>query len=154
MLQMTQECSNMVYSARTHAHEIFSSYATFTPSLFRCPAHAQRTGNPMLRALLQDPKKKDEEYPLFPRILFPDDTCKVQDIFKSIVFVSVISLNPFHFSLPCSLSSQFLRIILFGPASITPGVQPTLKGKTRARRWSITKTTPGMIATAATIMRP
>ncbi|KAH9161731.1 hypothetical protein EDB89DRAFT_1913720 [Lactarius sanguifluus] len=91
-----------------------------------------RTNVPALRQLLGNPNKPSDLYPLWSRLLFPNQDTHSTRPFQSMLLV------------------RCLRLILFGPSPIDgeSAVKRTMKGVL----WGVKKTTLGMIATAATLL--
>ncbi|KAI0290360.1 hypothetical protein BC826DRAFT_1106339 [Russula brevipes] len=124
---LNQERSNMVSTARRVAPGLLG----LDPQLLR--TRANRLDVPEIQALLQNPKKPGEMYPIFAPILFPGKDCNN--------LVKVFQAWPL---------AGLLRAILFGESSLD-GV-PTGKRASKATIWRISEIAPGMIAMAATIM--
>jgi len=91
--QLNQERSNMVFSAHRVA-----------PGLLGLDAHLLRTqtnrlGNPKIQALLQNPKKPGEMYPIFAPILFPEMDCNnPAKVFQSKPLAGVRRYDPYLIS--------------------------------------------------------
>jgi len=69
MHQLNQERANMVSTARRVAPALLG----LDPQLFR--TRANRLDVPEIQAVLQNPKKPGEMYPIFAPILFPKKDC-------------------------------------------------------------------------------
>ncbi|KAH9033614.1 hypothetical protein EDB85DRAFT_1890140 [Lactarius pseudohatsudake] len=125
--QLNQERANSVHLTCTYAGKVLQvdSNCFFTRTF-------DRTNVPALRRLLENPNKPSDLYPLWSPLLFPN-----QDIH---------STRPFQ-SMPLV---RCLRLILFGPSSIDG--EGAAKRTTKGVLWGVKKTTPGMIATAATLL--
>ena len=117
------------------------------------PSHfgsrAPRAGVSELKALLQNPKKPGEKYPILAAMLFPGNNCESLEVFQVNVLVNV-SLK-FISPMVLLTTSQFLKSVLHGKSSIDG--DPIGKHPLKVALWGIMKTTPGMIALVATIVR-
>jgi hypothetical protein len=136
-----------VYTARQVAAQLLK----IDPSHFG--SRAPRAGVPELEALLQNPKKPGERYPILAPMLFPGNNGESLDVFEADVLVNVslgfISLTV-H-GITNYFTSQFLKSVLHGKSSMDG--DPIGKRPSKVALWGLTKTTPGMIALAATIVR-
>ncbi|KAH9959377.1 hypothetical protein BGW80DRAFT_1464759 [Lactifluus volemus] len=123
---LNQERANTIATARRIAGTILDLDGKYFDSRY------DRTTVLELNELLHDPGKPGERYPLWPPLLFPLGDCR--------------SKFPFQVeALP-----KLLKGILFGISAIhgeTTGRRPG-----RSSLWGVTKTTPGMIAGAATVL--
>ncbi|KAI9433159.1 hypothetical protein H4582DRAFT_2187437 [Lactarius indigo] len=124
--QLNQERANSVHLVRTYASHVLEVDSTFFLKTF------DRTSAPVLRRLLENPGKPSELYPLWPRLLFPDQDTS--------------STRPFQ----CMALVKFLKIILYGPSSIDGS--GTGNRAPKAVLWGVKRTTAGMIAMAATLL--
>ena len=90
------------------------------------------------------------QYPLILPLLFLNFDTSIKSPFQSEVLAkvqiifSICTLNANH------CLEQFIKIVLFGAKSVTGA-----SGKTRPTKgilWGVEKTTPGMVAAAATLV--
>ncbi|KAF8268766.1 hypothetical protein EI94DRAFT_1700013 [Lactarius quietus] len=121
--QVKQERANTVHTARLVAGEIFN----LSPMYFR--SQFDRADIPELQELLTDTRRPEEKYPRWPAMLFPNRDCENTNAFAV---------------------EELPKTILHGVSSL--GGDPAGRRAPRASLWGITKTTPGMIALAATIL--
>ncbi|KAI0284931.1 hypothetical protein BC826DRAFT_130280 [Russula brevipes] len=126
--QFNQERSNAVHLARDIAGQLLNVDSRIIGS------EPERVKSPVLLALLHNPKKPGEKYPLWASMLFSSQDCNHGEPLK------VHALR------------QFIKAFLFGKSSICG--EPKGKRASKATLWGLTKTTPGMIAAAATMTRP
>ena len=96
------------------AHQITAQLLKIDPSHFG--SRAPCAGVPELEALLQNPKKPGEKYPILAAMLFPGNNCESLEVFQVDVLIN-ISLE---FILPTVLltTSQFLKSILHRKSSM------------------------------------
>ncbi|KAF8259062.1 hypothetical protein EI94DRAFT_1814033 [Lactarius quietus] len=125
--QVKQERANIVYTTCSIAGELFSLNPTYFCAKF------DRAEIPELQRLLQDPDKP-EKYPVLAPMIFPNRDCSN---YKNVLAVE---------ELP-----KFLRTILLGISSLGGG-DPAGRRASKASLWGLTKTTPGMITLAATVV--
>ncbi|KAN0137280.1 hypothetical protein V8E53_004725 [Lactarius tabidus] len=101
--------------------------------VFFCSCFAGRASIPELQRLIRDPTKQAEDYPLWAPMLFPDRNCEGEN------------------RLAVEELAKYLKSVLLG-ASLLNG-DPAGRHTLRSQLWGITKTTPGMIALAATVVQ-
>ncbi|KAI0299212.1 hypothetical protein BC826DRAFT_996021 [Russula brevipes] len=115
--QFNQERSNAVHLARDIAGQLLNVDSRIIGS------EPERVKSPVLLALLHNPKKPGEKYPLWASMLFSSQDCNHGEPLK------VHALR------------QFIKAFLFGKKACIEG-----------HSVGLTKTTPGMIAAAATML--
>jgi hypothetical protein len=91
--QLKQERSNTVYTACQVAAQLLK----VDPSHFG--SRAPRAGVPELEALLQNPKKPGEKYPILAPMLFPGNNSDSLEIFQMDVLVYVSPGIPFAYGI-------------------------------------------------------
>ncbi|KAI9455174.1 hypothetical protein BJY52DRAFT_1188537 [Lactarius psammicola] len=127
--QLNQERANSVHLVRTFAGTLLNVDPTFFMKTF------DRKNAPALRRLLENPEKPGTRFPIWPRLLFPNHDTS--------------STRP----LQCEPIVRFLKLILYGPSSLDGSEDVGgRKRSTKGVLWSVGKTTPGMIAMAATLL--
>ncbi|KAI9453058.1 hypothetical protein F5148DRAFT_1289331 [Russula earlei] len=94
--------------------------------------HSMRLQVAEVEVLLHDPTQPDKRYPLLAPLLFPKRDCSSPDIFKS------------------KLLANYLKAVLFGKSMLSG--EALRKHPSKAILWGVSKTTPGMIAMAATVL--
>ena|SRR6266404_3535551 len=86
--QFNQERSNAAHTVRIYAAQIFSLKMQFFMKNFDC------SNVPKLRALLEDPSKPDEKYPLLAPFLFPNNDVSSNHPFKAVPLIMVCIETP------------------------------------------------------------
>ncbi|KAF8267082.1 hypothetical protein EI94DRAFT_1802179 [Lactarius quietus] len=124
--QLSQERANSVHLVRSIAGQLLGLDPGIFSRTYDCSTVLA------LQALLKDPLKPNDWYPLFPRLQYPESNTQ--------------STRPFQ----CEALATFLKLVLYGPSSIRGEVGG--KHATKGMLWSVEKSTPGMIAMAATLV--
>jgi hypothetical protein len=81
--QLKQERANTVHTARQVAAQLLK----IDPSHFG--SRAPRAGVPELEALLQNPKRPGEKYPILASMLFPSNNSESLEVFQADVLINV-----------------------------------------------------------------
>jgi hypothetical protein len=84
--QVKQERANLVSAARRAASDIFKLHSSYFHTKF------DRTTIPKLQALLQNPNKPSEKYPLWAPMIFPERDCNSQTPF-AVEELAMVSLR-------------------------------------------------------------
>lgn len=112
-----------------------------------------RSQVPTLVDLLRSPKYPDEQYAMYPRVLFTNYEVNNVELFGSIAISNVSSVHPSPPPIPHGIR-QILKAILRGPSAV--GSRSTLTQRSgpkgNAHSWELKSITPGCIAMAATVV--
>ena len=115
MKGVRQMRTHLIDNVQKKASEIFSINSVKDNYCYS--ASYDRSTNPVLADLLKSPKKPNEEYPVYPRVLFTNYEIVNEELFGS---CAILNVSKPHLSPPPPPHdvSQILKVILLGPTSL------------------------------------
>jgi len=114
-------------------------------------ANYDRSTIPALTDLLKSPKKPNEQYAMYPRVLFTNYEVVNEELFGSHAILNVSQLHHFTSAAPHD-RSQILKVILLRSTSLESSSTQRSGPKGNAHKWRLESVTPGCIAMAAVVV--